>query len=38
VLLFDSIFTWHNLPRFRCALVYHSHEFADEMCMLANFS
>ena len=38
VLLFDSIFTGHNLPLFRYALVYHSHELADEMCMLANFS
>jgi hypothetical protein len=35
---FDSIFTWHNLPRFRCALVYHSHELADEMRMLVNFN
>src|ERR1035438_6434461 len=31
VLPFDSIFTWHNLPRFRRALVYHSHKLADEM-------
>jgi hypothetical protein len=35
---FDSTFTWHNLPCFRRALVYHRHELADEMCMLPNFS
>ena len=36
VLPFDSIFTWHNLPRFRPVLVYHSHELADKIRMLAN--
>lgn len=38
VLPFDSTFTWHNLPCFRRALVYHRHELADEMRMLVNFN